>query len=78
MAPNWLGSTMPSLAGFRLSETTKSSAIFEREDLSEIGRSSFLGSVTCLILGRGVTSAISQASSSVCSPWEALRIFWTG
>ena len=67
MVPNRLGSTMPSSAGFRWSETTKSSAIFEREDVSEIGRSSFFGSVTWLTLGSGVTLAIFQASGSFCS-----------
>ena len=61
MMPNWLGSTTSSHAGLMQSLTTKSSEIFQRDEVREIGRSSFLGSKTCLTFGRGVTDP--QAST---------------
>ena len=61
MLPNWLGSTTSSHAGLMQSLTTKSSAIFQRDEVREIGQSSFLGSKTCLTFGRGVTDP--QAST---------------
>ena len=56
----------------------KSSAIFERAGVGEIGRSSLLGSDTCLTFGRGVTSASFQTEGSFCSLYEAFRMSLTG
>ena len=78
IVPNWLGSTVFSRAGFTYSNTTKSSAILEREAVSDIGLSSFLGIATCFTLGRGAMSALFQTEGSLFSWYEALRIFVTG
>ena len=57
----------------------KSSAIFERaEGVSEIDRSSFLGSVTSLTFGRGVTSASFQTEGNFCSLYKVFEVSHTG
>ena len=78
MVPNCLGATFSSNSGLIQSETMKSSAIFERAGVREIGRSSFLGSETCLTFGRGVMSASFQTEGSFCSLYEAFRMSLTG
>ena len=40
---------------------------FDTADVSEIGRSSFFGSVTCFALGKGVISASFRVVGSFCS-----------
>ena len=80
MVPNWLGATFSSNAGLIKSETMKSSssAIFERAGAREIGRSSFLGSDTCLTFGRGEMSASFQTEGSFCSLYKAFTMSLTG
>ena len=79
ITPDWLESrTFMIAAGFTKSQTTKSSANFDKHGVSETGIRSFFRFSTGCFFGKGVTSTHFRVSGKRCYLNYALIIVFTG